>query len=107
MHSKICVPLDVLKLDKEFFGAYDESTGREQKIIHHIISMAKDLEITVLAEGVETEQQKEFLKALHCDMIQGYYYAKPMSVSEFEKFVGARPYGNMKAIIDRVISEME
>lgn len=80
------MPLDVLKLDKEFFGAYDESTGREQKIIHHIISMAKDLEITVLAEGVETERQKEFLKESHCDMIQGYYYAKPMPMDKFTTY---------------------
>ena len=77
------MPLDVLKLDKEFFGDYEESTGREQKIIKHIISMAKDLDITVLAEGVETKQQKEFLKESECDMIQGYYYAKPMPVDKF------------------------
>ena len=81
------MPLDVLKLDKEFFGAYDENTGREQKIIHHIISMAKDLEITVLAEGVETERQKEFLKESHCDMIQGYYYAKPMPMDKFTTYI--------------------
>ena len=77
------MPLDVLKLDKEFFGDYEESTGREQKIIKHIISMAKDLDITVLAEGVETKQQKEFLKESKCDLIQGYYYAKPMPVDKF------------------------
>jgi EAL domain-containing protein (putative c-di-GMP-specific phosphodiesterase class I) len=81
------MPLDVLKLDKEFFGAYEESTGREQKIIRHIISMAKDLDITVLAEGVETEQQKDFLKESRCDMIQGYYYAKPMPMDKFTTYL--------------------
>jgi len=81
------MPLDVLKLDKEFFGAYEESTGREQTIIHHIISMAKDLDITVLAEGVETEKQKEFLKESHCDMIQGFYYAKPMPMDKFTTYI--------------------
>ncbi|MBQ8633063.1 MAG: EAL domain-containing protein [Lachnospiraceae bacterium] len=81
------MPLDVLKLDKEFFGAYGDSTGREQTIIHHIISMAKDLDITVLAEGVETEKQKEFLKESHCDMIQGFYYAKPMPVDKFTTYI--------------------
>ena len=49
--------------------------------------MAKDLEITVLAEGVETEQQKEFLKDLNCDMIQGYYYAKPMPTDSFAEYL--------------------
>lgn len=81
------MPLDVLKLDKDFFGDYEESTGREQKIIRHIISMAKDLDITVLAEGVETEQQKEFLKESKCDMIQGYYYAKPMPMDKFTTYL--------------------
>jgi len=50
-----------------------------------VISMAKDLEITVLAEGVETKQQKDFLKESRCDMIQGYYYAKPMKLESFDK----------------------
>lgn len=81
------MPLDVLKLDKEFFGAYEETNGREQKIIKHIISMAKDLDITVLAEGVETKQQKEFLKEFKCDLIQGYYYAKPMPVDKFTTYL--------------------
>ena len=85
--SVVLAYCDDLKLDKEFFGDYEESTGREQKIIKHIISMAKDLEITVLAEGVETEQQKEFLKALNCDMIQGYYYAKPMPSERFATYL--------------------
>ena len=81
------MPLDVLKLDKEFFGEYKENSGREQKILHHIISMAKDLEITVLAEGVETEQQKDFLKKSQCDIIQGYYYARPMPLDKFTSYI--------------------
>jgi len=81
------MPLDVLKLDKDFFGQYEDDSGREQKILHHIISMAKDLDIAVLAEGVETERQKEFLKKSRCDIIQGYYYAKPMPVDTFTTYI--------------------
>lgn len=81
------MPLDVLKLDKVFFGEYKDSSDREQKILQHIISMAKDLEIIVLAEGVETEQQKDFLKKSRCDIIQGYYYAKPMPMDKFTSYV--------------------
>ena len=83
------MPVDVLKLDKGFLdGCHgNEKADRDKRIIYHIISMAKDLEITVLAEGVETEQQKEFLKALNCDMIQGYYYAKPMPTERFATFL--------------------
>ena len=49
--------------------------------------MAKDLEITVLAEGVETEQQKDFLKEVNCDLIQGYYYSKPMTTKRFARYL--------------------
>lgn len=82
------MPVDVLKLDKCFLDdcAGDNST-REKRIIAHVISMAKDLEITVLAEGVETEQQKEFLKESRCDMIQGFYYAKPMPINFFVNYL--------------------
>lgn len=72
-----------------------------------MIRLANELGMPVVAEGVETEEDMQLVKAAGCQLVQGYYYAKPMSVPEFEKFVGARPYGNMKAIIDRVISEME
>ena len=49
--------------------------------------MAKDLDITVLAEGVETKQQKEFLEESQCDLIQGYYYAKPMPMDKFTTYL--------------------
>ncbi len=81
------LPVDVLKLDKEFFNDCDgdKDIDRGKQIVTHVISMAKDLEMSVLAEGVETKTQKEFLKEAECDMIQGYYYAKPMAMPEFEQ----------------------
>ncbi len=82
------MPVDVLKLDKGFLDdCSGDSSTREKRIIAHVISMAKDLEITVLAEGVETKQQKDFLKESRCDMIQGYYYAKPMPVEAFSAYL--------------------
>lgn len=82
------MPVDVLKLDKGFLDdcAGDNST-REKRIIAHVISMAKDLDITVLAEGVETEQQKEFLKESRCDMIQGFFYSGPLPTKCFERYL--------------------
>lgn len=79
------MPVDVLKLDKGFLNRNkgNEKEDRDRRIIHHIISMAKDLEITVLAEGVETEEQKDFLKEENCDLIQGFYYAEPMPPDSF------------------------
>ena len=82
------MPVDVLKLDKGFLDdCGDSDASREKRIISHIISMAKDLEISVLAEGVETMQQKEFLRESNCDMIQGYYYAKPMPTELFVTYL--------------------
>lgn len=79
------MPVDVLKLDKEFLDEGDENPkSRDKRIIWHVIAMAKDLEMAVLAEGVETKEQKMFLQAAHCDIIQGYYFAKPMPKENFE-----------------------
>ena len=80
------LPVDVLKLDKVFLEECDEDDDetRGKRIVMHVISMAKDLEMEVLAEGVETLDQKEFLQNAKCDMIQGYFYARPMPLKEFE-----------------------
>lgn len=84
------MPVDVLKLDKGFLDDCGSENSREKKVISHVISMAKDLEISVLAEGVETEAQKMFLEEANCDMIQGYYYARPMAIDDFEKYLQER-----------------
>lgn len=80
------LPVDVLKLDRVFLEDCEEETDetRGKRIVTHVISMAKDLKMAVLAEGVETKYQKEFLQNAKCDMIQGYYYARPMPLKEFE-----------------------
>ena len=77
---------DVIKLDKEFFG-HDNMQREEQIIVSSIISMAKQLNMKVLSEGVETQNQSDFLKSVLCDMAQGYLFSKPMPVSEFEKLI--------------------
>ena len=75
------VPIDVLKLDKSFVDDFDDSRG--EKIIKSVIRLAQSLEIEVTAEGVETQEQYHFLKNLGCDMVQGFYFAKPMSAEAF------------------------
>lgn len=79
------LPVDVLKLDRVFLEDCEEENNeaKGKRIVSHVISMAKDLKMDVLAEGVETKYQKEFLQNAKCDMIQGYYYARPMPVKEF------------------------
>ncbi len=76
--------VDVLKIDMAFLKkAKDEE--RSKKILQMIISLSSHLEMPVITEGVETAEQVKFLSEMGCGMFQGYYFAKPMSVDEFEK----------------------
>ena len=75
-----------LKLDKEFLS--EQSTSRRGRmIIESVIHLARALSITTVAEGIEDQAQLEFLESIHCDIGQGYYFAKPMPVEEFERTV--------------------
>lgn len=75
--------LDILKLDMGFIQN-EMKKAAEQSILSDIISMAHRLNLKVVAEGIETEEQAERLRELGCDYAQGYYFAKPMPVEEFE-----------------------
>ncbi len=76
--------LDVLKLDAEFFRGDNES-DRGQIVVSEAIKLAKCLNMRVVAEGVEIKDQVDFLATQGCDMIQGYYFAKPMPGEDYEK----------------------
>lgn len=78
------LPLDVLKLDAEFFRGESEN-GRGEIVISEAIKLAKSLSMETVAEGIEKKEHVDFLKKMGCDMIQGYYFAKPMPSEEFEK----------------------
>lgn len=71
------LPFDVIKLDKDFFqkGA---STSKERTIIEYIVKMCLALGLEIVSEGVETEDQAEFLRTIHCPIAQGYLYEKPI-----------------------------
>lgn len=76
------MPLDVLKLDAEFFRGEAEG-DRGEIVISEAIKLAKSLNMRTVAEGVEVKEQVEFLAKQGCDMIQGYYYAKPMPKEDY------------------------
>ncbi|MEG1985292.1 MAG: EAL domain-containing protein, partial [Oscillospiraceae bacterium] len=78
------IAIDVLKIDMMFLSKSD-IPGRGENIVASVIRMAKWLNIPVIAEGAETEEQVEFLRSVGCDYVQGYYYARPMPVKEYEK----------------------
>lgn len=77
-------PFDVLKIDKNFLDEFMES-DRGRKIIEHTISMSRDIGIDIIAEGVETYEQAEFLSGCGCDSAQGFYYSRPLPADEFNK----------------------
>ena len=75
--------VDVLKIDKGFFEETSNSK-RGQDIIESIIDMASKLGMETVAEGVETIEQAELLQENGCDIAQGYFYAMPMPISDYE-----------------------
>ncbi len=76
--------VDCLKLDKSFFDE-NKDDSRGDIVVDGIIKIAKTLGMKIVAEGIETADQIEFLKSIKCEIVQGYYYAKPMPLSEFEQ----------------------
>ena len=82
------LPLDTLKLDRVFMS--ETLNERQQIILSSIIEMAKKLNIAVLCEGVENDSQNEFLRRIGCDMVQGYYYSKPLSEEDFVEYIKTR-----------------
>lgn len=78
------LPISELKLDKQFI---DDESKRSRYIIKSIVALSHGLGISTVCEGVETFEQVKFLQSVGCDVAQGYYYAKPMPMEEFEKMI--------------------
>lgn len=77
-------PIDVVKLDREILLLSETEKGK--KLFSGIISLAHCLNLTVVCEGVETEEQNEYAKKNGCDFIQGWYYTKALSEAKAEEF---------------------
>ncbi|CCQ09813.1 diguanylate cyclase/phosphodiesterase (GGDEF & EAL domains) with PAS/PAC sensor(s) [Pseudoalteromonas luteoviolacea B = ATCC 29581] len=78
-------PLNTLKVDKAFIDDMNSERGRN--MVDSIVTIAHNLELHVVAEGVESADQLSYLEALNCQTIQGYYYSKPLSYEEFTLFL--------------------
>lgn len=86
------IPADVLKFDKSFLNSMQKSGKSEvdrksAAMISSLISLGKRLKVKTLFEGVETEEQRDFLKSTDCDFVQGFFYSKPLEENEFIDFV--------------------
>ncbi len=80
------LPVNILKIDMKFVSDI-EKNERAGSVLTSVVRMAKWLEMRVIAEGVETKGEKDFLSSIGCDVIQGYYYSKPLPVGEYEKLI--------------------
>lgn len=76
------LPVDVIKIDRSFFLNSRFKT-RARAVIENVMQMAKRLEIHTVAEGVESQEQIDMLREMGCEIVQGYYYSKPVPASEF------------------------
>jgi diguanylate cyclase (GGDEF)-like protein/PAS domain S-box-containing protein len=80
------LPIDTLKIDQSFVGRIGGGDG-DAAIVTAVISMARSLKLRVVAEGVETFEELEFLRAHHCEEAQGYYFGRPVPAQEFAKLL--------------------
>ena len=87
------IPVDVLKIDMTFLYQTKDAM-KAQKILQMIINLSSQIGIRSITEGVETEDQLNMLVQMGCALFQGYYFAKPMPVKEFEE--------SYRAVFDRV-----
>ncbi len=78
------IPVDFIKIDKSFIDT--ANLNIDKNIINYIVVMALQLGVKTVVEGVETKEQAEYVKKMGCDIIQGFYYSKPLSKEDFEKY---------------------
>ncbi len=91
------VPVDILKLDIRFLGETEYDAARGGNILSAVIRMSHSLNLPVIAEGVETMEQADFLKNLGCNMMQGYYFSRPLPIDEFEALMDKQQTGDLPA----------
>ncbi|MDO4560160.1 MAG: EAL domain-containing protein [bacterium] len=83
LNTLISIPMDVIKLDRGFLLQRETDRLRSEEVIETVIALAHKLSFKVVAEGVESRDQLDFLRQAGCDTIQGYYYARPAPPEEF------------------------
>ena len=85
------IPVNILKFDRSFLFANDAVNGRldetAESFIQTLVVLGKNLKKQTIFEGVETEEQRDFLRKIKCDQVQGYFYSKPLREDEFIQFL--------------------
>ncbi len=83
------LPFDVIKIDRSFVQALDRDPKRAE-LVRTILVLAAGLEKDVIAEGVETEEERDWLSNMHCDLLQGFYFAKPLPAGDIAGLIDAQ-----------------
>jgi diguanylate cyclase (GGDEF)-like protein/PAS domain S-box-containing protein len=96
--------VDIIKIDKSFIDNIHKENNKETAIVSSILHLAKGLDLSVVAEGVEKYEQFEFLKQKECEQIQGYLFSKPVPSDQFEKMMST---GLLKPQKNKVNNKME
>lgn len=79
------LPADTIKIDKGFLQE-SSNTARGKKVIRNVIALCKDLKMDVVTEGIETKEQVDFITSCGCQIAQGFYYSRPLSIDDFVKY---------------------
>ena len=86
------LPVDVLKIDRSFVSGLDKDPG-DRAIVSAVVTLARDMGLGVVAEGVETEEQLRALRDLGCDLAQGYHLSKPLPAAKARTWLNGDPAG--------------
>lgn len=89
------IPVDALKIDLRFLAGND-ILGRGEQILESIVNMSHAINLSTIAEGVETKSQVDFLQSIRCNRAQGFYFYRPMPVEEFETTLHSHKKENLK-----------
>ena len=82
------LPVDILKIDLRFLSdSQGVENGRADNILNSVVRMAKRLDVPVIAEGVETQKQVDFLRTIGCEYAQGYFFAEPVPLDEYRNLI--------------------
>ncbi|MBV9215544.1 MAG: EAL domain-containing protein [Acidobacteria bacterium] len=95
------LPISSLKIDRSFIGMID-ANGENDEIVRAIITLARNLGLTVVAEGIETDVQRRVLEGLGCESGQGFLFARPMAIDELRSFLGSDANADLHPNLDPI-----
>lgn len=101
------IGVDTLKIDMGLLRSDFDDDNRSEGILEAVAGMARLMDMPVIAEGVETEEQVEFLRRIGCDYVQGYYFYRPMPQGDFEKLLSNEDLIDRRGMISRVVDDID